>query len=403
MQIPRRTFTLTSLAGALLPAAAAQANASLSERVRETQWAAVRGVNFIPSYGRNLYEIWRAYDRDIFDNELRLARSLGYNSVRLWLNYFAFAERGAQAIDDIEAAVRLCAANDLKALIVLFDGCGVRPRPDTRDVRIQDAYDAFLNSPRLSAAQKAEATAFYGAFATGPGRDIIVPVADETPAHVLLWQHWLQNPGLDRMAPEAWPALDSYVRAVVNRLAGHEAVLAWDIMNEPEFSAEDFAGMARSDVRRTVSRFLSHVHDVIKHEAPNEVVTIGFASLAACEEFAALADVLSFHVYGEPDALATAFANAHALAQRKRKPILITETLANFSFPPLNVGALATDEGQLRHYQNVLPALLDSGVGWMAWGLMVGRLFNPYCDIIYSNGLHRPAATYLQSMLRGGS
>jgi len=36
----------------------------------------------------------------------------------------------------------------------------------------------------------------------------------------------------------------------------------------------------------------------------------------------------------------------------------------------------------------------------MGWGLMVGRGFNPYCDIFYSNGYPRPAALYLERMLK---
>src|SRR5271154_3685567 len=72
------------------PTFAAGDEATLQTRIANTDWAHVRGANFIPSYASNTYEIWRNYDHDIFDRELRLAADVGYNSVRIWLNYDAF-------------------------------------------------------------------------------------------------------------------------------------------------------------------------------------------------------------------------------------------------------------------------------------------------------------------------
>ncbi len=378
---------------------------TLSQRLAGTQWSRIRGVNYIPSYGRNLHEIWRGYDHETFDSELHLAKKVGYNSVRLWLNYFAFAERGQRMVDDVEDAVKLCDKHGLKALIVLFDACGVRPRPNPHLISVREAYDSFLASPRLSSQQKELVKSLYQPLANGPGRDILIPVSEDTPPHILFWQHWQQSPGYDKMGQEWRLKLDSYVRAIVGRLADNDTVLAWDILNEPEWSSEEpfSRGMNQPEVRNRVSGFLRHIHDVIKKDHPGEIVTIGFASLENCLEYEALADVLTFHVYAEPEKLREVTGKARSLGGRTGKPIFITETLANFSFPPLNVEKLATDEGQLEHYQKVLPVLLSSQVGWMGWGLMVGRIFIPYCDIFYGNGYPRPAALYLERMLKGGA
>ena len=129
-------------------------------------------------------------------------------------------------------------------------------------------------------------------------------------------------------------------------------------------------------------------------------MTVGFASLVNCKEYQALADVLTFHVYGEPEVLEKAIKEARDFSSASGKPIFITETLANFAFMPYDVEALATDDGQLKHYQKVLPTLIKSPIGWMGWGLIVGRIFNPYCDIFYANGYPRPAAVYLEKALK---
>ena len=76
-----------------------QREKSLSQRIAATDWAKIRGVNYIPSYGRNMHEMWRDYNHEAFDAELAMARNVGYNSVRLWLNYFAFAERGPKMVE----------------------------------------------------------------------------------------------------------------------------------------------------------------------------------------------------------------------------------------------------------------------------------------------------------------
>jgi hypothetical protein len=112
--------------------------------------------------------------------------------------------------------------------------------------------------------------------------------------------------------------------------------------------------------------------------------------------------VITFHVYGNPERIASAVEKASAFSTTVGKPTFISETLANFSFPPYDVTELATDQGQLNHYQKVVPALLKSNMGWMAWGLVVGRIFDSYTDIFYANGHPRPAAVYLREMLRQG-
>src|SRR6266487_6161507 len=203
-------LTLVSLATIILvlPVSAAQSTSAVSSKIVKIDWAGIRGVNYIPSYGQNPYEIWRHFDRDAFDRELALARKVGYNSVRLWLNYFAYRERGSRMVDDVETAVRLCRKHNLKAVIVLFDGCGARPRTGARTMTASAAYDFLLSNPRLSEKLKQIVRFNYEPYVSGVGRDVLLQVSDESTPHVLLWQSWQPSPGYDRMDQESWPRLD---------------------------------------------------------------------------------------------------------------------------------------------------------------------------------------------------
>ncbi len=397
----RSLILMVSIVSVGMSSARAQDGRPLSERIAATDWNGIRGVNYIPSYGRNMYENWRDYDREAFDTELALAKKVGYTSVRLWLNDRAFAERGTAMVDAVEDAVNLCRKHGLKALIALFDGCGIRPRSDARPMTVQAAYDHFLASPDLTPQQKQMVKFNYDKFAHGPGQYIPVWVGKETPPHIILWQHWQPSPGYDRLGKESWPELDVYVRAIVSRLANNDTVLGWDLMNEPELGSELplSHGFNVAEVQKRLMDFIRHVREVVKKDHPNEIVTIGFASLQSTMQYAALADVLTFHVY-QPDTIQKEIDQAHAFGLEQGKPIFITETLANFQFMPYDVASLATDAGQLERYKVLLPILTKSPIGWMAWGLVVGRIFDSYTDIFYANGHPRPAALYLEEMLK---
>jgi hypothetical protein len=368
-----------------------------------TGWNRIRGVNYIPSYGRNLYEIWKHYNHEAFDAELGLAKTVGYDSIRLWLNYFAFAERGPALVNDVEDAVRLCEKHRLKVLIVLFDGCGVRPRPNSRTIKVPEAYQEILASPSRSPQEKEFVRSTYEPYVQGPGRDVLVPYAPDTSPHVLIWQYWQPSPGYDKLDKSWWPKLDAFVQAIVRKIGGHPAVIGFDILNEPEWASEDpfTRGLQVPEVRDRVIPFMRHVREVVKKTRPDAVVTAGFAGLDSAIAHESIADVVSYHVYGEPDVVRASFQKATAFSAKAGKPIFITETLANFRFRPYDVEHIGTDEGQLAHYKKLMPVMMESPIGWMAWGLVVGRIFDSYTDLYYANGHPRPAARYLQQMLKG--
>jgi len=393
----------TAVAISSFPAFASSDAPTLESKITGIDWVHVRGANYIPSYASNTYEIWRNYDHEIFDRELRLAAGVGYNSVRLWLNYQAFEESGTTMVDHVDDALRICAKYHLRAVVVLFDSCGIRLRKDVKWMTASDAYEQFQSSSRFTAEQKTFMAALFKNYVRGFGAHTLVPVGADTPFMALLWQNWQPTPGNARLGPEWYARLEKYVDAIVGRFQDNPNVLLWDVMNEPEFASEGFLSateLITPEMEKIRDAFLQHFHEHLKLRFPDEVFSVGWASLEHAEKYSDLADVITFHVYGDAGRLSSEIEKAHEYSESTHKRILITETLANWDFGKPDFGAMATDEAQLEHYRDVLPVLIKSPIGWIGWGMVISRDFDPYTDIFYPNGIPRPAAVFLESTLK---
>jgi hypothetical protein len=266
-----------------------------------------------------------------------------------------------------------------------------------------DAYDEFQNSARFSSEQKAFMATLFQNYVRGFGARTMVPVGSDTPFMALLWQNWQSTPGNDRLGAEWYPELEKYVDAVVGKLQNNPNVLLWDMMNEPEFASEGFLSanvLITPEMEKIRDAFLQHFRDHLKQRFPNEILSVGWASLENAGKYSSLADVITFHVYGDSARLRTSIAQAQEISQESKKKILITETLANWDFGKPDFGTMATDEAQLAHYQEVLPVLLHSPIGWIGWGMVISNDFDPFTDIYYPNGIPRPAAVFLEKALK---
>lgn len=113
---------------------------------------------------------------------------------------------------------------------------------------------------------------------------------------------------------------------------------------------------------------------------------------------------MTFHVYGNPEKIQAAIDKARAFSEPLGKKVVITETLSNFNFGSPDFGKQTPGESQLAHYRADLPVLMNSGMGWMSFGL-VSKEKNPLSDmdiaIFSSDGVPRPAALFLEKTLKG--
>jgi len=340
-------------------------------------WSSIQGVNYFSSNASNAHEMWLHFDAGIVDRELGWAQSLGFNSVRLSLSVPAYRQDSTRFLTNLGQCLDLCRKHNLTAMLVLFDSCGIEPRPDAVEMTIHQAYQRFLGDGRLPGATRKLIREHYGEFAEGRGKDMLIRVGADTPFDVLFWQHWAPNPGLRNLGRDRWADLNGYAQAVLRLGGSRPEVIAYDLMNEPGCLFDLPAGRTAEDARRQIQDFLENLVSHLKTRFPKAELTIGSANYEEMRRFSKFQTVLSVHSYKLGTELRQALTEAKEFAAGQKKPILLTECLANTDnwLKVHGEERLSTDEAQLRHYRETLPVILESGMGWYSWGFVAGSMF----------------------------
>ena len=152
------------------------------------------GCNFIPSTAVNDVEMWQAesFDPRTIDRELGWAQDLGFNTVRVFVNYAPWEANAAGLKENFRHFLKIAHQHRITTLAVLFDDC-FKPEPHVG--RQADPEPGVHNS------------------------------------------QWVQSPGVKRRGdPTAWPKLEQYVKDMVGTFATDKRLLAWELYNEPSTS-----------------------------------------------------------------------------------------------------------------------------------------------------------------------
>ena len=316
----------------LAPAAAAlsQAPRAAAEPVR---WSADRanrwyqaqgwlvGANYITSNAINQLEMFQpgTYDLRRIDGELRVARLIGLNTVRVFLHDQLWTQdrKGFQA--RLAHFVAIAARHGIKPLFVFFDSC----------------WDPF---PRL-----------------GPQR---------APRPGVHNSGWVQSPGAELLGDRRYSRiLHDYVVGVLTQFRDDERVLGWDLWNEPDNPARQYRQVERNDKQELVAAMLPQVFRWARSVNPVQPLTSGvwdgeWGDPRRRSTIAGIqldnSDVITFHNYAKP---ADFEARIDELSPWGR-PILCTEYMAR------TFGS--TVEG-------ILPIAQRRNVGAYSWGLIAGK------------------------------
>lgn len=280
----------------------------------------IRGANYIPSYASTSVKIWHDYRPDVINRELDYARRLNLNSLRVYLQYVVYEHDPAAFVERFRDFVRRCGRHGLRPLFVLFDSC-------------------FGDEPSLEKA--------------------------DSPT-------WVNNPGFSRLGPDHRAKLEAYVRAVTEPFDGSDAVLGWDVMNEP---MADFNHVTRKE-RDLIWDFVRHFCRFTKRVDPDRPVTVGHAVAEYLPKTADLVDFLSLHSYAAPEA---EFLGDLRLARRTGrdagKPVVVTE---------------CGNPGAGQDYETVLDVLRREKSGFYFWELMIGKMqFRDTAGLLYPDGTTR--------------
>ncbi len=238
---------------------------------RTNEWYAMQpwlvGCNFLPGTAVNDVEMWQGetFDETTITRELGWAHDLGFNSVRVFLNYIVWETDAAGLKQRFGRFLAIADRQGIRVLPILFDDCF---KPEARAGRQEEPVPGVHNS------------------------------------------QWVQSPGAKRRTDRTtWPKLERYVRDMVGTFAGDQRVLAWEVYNEPSQSLPLVEAAFRW-ARRAM---------------PSQPVTATvFGSADMQHRVLELSDVISFHQYGPLPALKAEVARLH----EQRRPLLCTEWMA---------------------------------------------------------------------------
>lgn len=234
------------------------------------------GCNFLPSTAVNDVEMWQrdTFDLPTIDRELGWGRELGYNTVRVFLNYVVWDADADGLKERFGRFLDVAAKRNMTVMPVLFDDCNFAGR---------------------------EAQA-------GPQPEPVPGVHNS---------QWVSSPPLKMVTdPSVWPRLQQYVQDMMRTFGQDRRIVAWDLYNEPGNS-----GMGSRSLPLVEAAFRW-----ARESRPAQPLTVGaWADFDGemSRQFSALSDVISFHAYDEPDGVRTKI----NLCAKFDRPVLCTEWL----------------------------------------------------------------------------
>jgi hypothetical protein len=287
---------------------------------KKTGWLV--GCNFLPSTAINQLEMFQkeTFDLATIDRELGWAQSLGFNSLRVYLQDLLWQQDAAGFIQRLEQFLAVADKHGIGIVFVLFDSC----------------WDPF---PRLG--------------------------QQRSPTPHLHNSGWVQSPGAEVLQDPARQArLKDYVLGVVGHFRSDQRIHAWDVWNEPDnINRPAYVEKEPANKVDLVLPLLKQAFAWARSANPSQPLTSGVwigtwpdpNKLSPTEQVQlSQSDVISFHNYNDLGSLKQAVANL----QRYGRPMLCTEYMSrgNGSFFDPHLGFLKA-----------------RGIGAFNWGLVDGK------------------------------
>ena len=149
------------------------------------------GCNFLPSTAVNSTEMWQAesFDPTTIDKELGWAEDIGFNSIRVFVQYLVWEDDPEGLKKRMEKLLEIAESHGISVMFILFDDC-FKPEP-------------YLGK-----------------------QDDPIPGVHNS--------QWTSSPGEKRKKSKDWSKLEQYVRDVVGHFADDDRIIVWDLYNEPQ-------------------------------------------------------------------------------------------------------------------------------------------------------------------------
>ncbi|MFA6544056.1 MAG: hypothetical protein WCS99_06500, partial [Limisphaerales bacterium] len=279
--IRRRDFLRAVSAGTLALAelqnfSAAEPNVAVRPRMPDSEWSAVRGFNYQPSYGSSGLELWQKFNAQTIEMELERGKKFfpKMNALRWWQSWDSFLRDPKRYARDFETTLVLADRRGLKVMPCLFNRW----------------HDAALD---------------YGGIYVD---------------HFLPRANWVQKAKM----------FDAFLEALVGRHKDDPRILAWDLCNEPFSYSRPAAEMPEID--KAELDWLKSLHDTCKKLGARAPITVGIHPGVPLEKISPVSDLLSIHpyfVHNNPKASREDYEKSLdrdvAFALKAGKPLLSTE------------------------------------------------------------------------------
>ena len=242
------------------------------------QYSWLVGCNFLPSTSINQLEMFQSetFDRSTIIKELTLAKSIGFNSLRVYLHDLLWNEKDAFC-KNFDEFLNITNELDIKPIIVLFDDCH-RSNPEAGKQML----------PVLGV--------HNSGWAQSPGYKIVKEIHDKNFIEV--------------------ERLKKFVQEVLDKYSKDKRILMWDIYNEPgQFGNND-------NSYELLDMTWKWAHEV-RPQQPLTSCLHGSIGKEIIELNQKNSDIISFHMY-ELDKLVPAINEL----QEINRPIFCTEYMA---------------------------------------------------------------------------
>jgi len=208
------------------------------------------GCNFLPSTVVNDVEMWQAetFDTATIDRELGWARDLGFNTVRVFLNYVVWKADPDGLKRRFARFLRIAASHGISVMPILFDNCNFAGRVAAAGKQLQPI-------PGVHNSQ------------------------------------WVSSPPLAMVTDrQAWSQLERYTKDMVGYFGRDRRIVIWDLYNEPGNS-----GMG--DKSLPLAEAVSAWAREAKPQQPLTIAVWADLNGAMSRRIMDLSDVVSFHGY----------------------------------------------------------------------------------------------------------
>jgi hypothetical protein len=298
------------------------------------------GVNYIPAYAINAIEMWSAetFDPKAVDSELSLAASVGFNTIRVFLNDQVYTADPEGFGKRFETFLGVAEKNGFGVMVTFFTNGG---HPEGR-LGKQPAPNGTHNSG------------------------------------------WVKSPCLSLLGDEAkWGTLERYVKGVVSKHAQDSRIVVWDIYNEPGNVRSKHVSQKRELTAEEVKAYQANCLHLVQRSAqwardcdPSQPITFGVwagGDIAKMFDQTQIenSDVLSYHCYGP---LEQQKKRCEALRKYNR-PVLCTEWMARQLGSTFNPTLGYMKENRVWSYSFGLVA--GKMETWRPWPALVERETDP--------------------------